>query len=136
MKAWLYILLVFDVFHDGLFRYHSCTPYIIRARPQCGQTAPQPIMALSKHMGRIPLHLVDYQLRGDGRGVPNTIECDMMKVCSSPFPTDSILQPNSKSCWQGPLVPCGSSTTGFWSTGTRHTREGRKAGTTTTAMPS
>ena len=98
MKAWLYILLVSDVFHDGLLRYHSCTPYIIRARPQCGQTAPQPIMALSKHMGRIPLHLVDYQLRGDGRGVPNTIECDMMKVCSSPFPTDSIRQPNSKAC--------------------------------------
>ena len=98
MKAWLYILLVFDVFHDGLLRYHSCTPYIIRARPQCGQTAPQPIMALSKHMGRIPLHLVDYQLRGDGRGVPNTIECDMIKVCSSPFLTDSIRQPNSKAC--------------------------------------
>ena len=68
MKAWLYILLVFDVFHDGLLRHHSCTPYIIRARPQCGQTAPQPIMALSKHMGRIPLHLVDDQLWGDGRG--------------------------------------------------------------------
>ena len=68
MKAWLYILLVFDVFHDGLLRYHSCTPYIIRARPQCGQTAPQPIMALSKHMGRIPLHSVDDQLRGYGRG--------------------------------------------------------------------
>ena len=68
MKAWLYILLVFDVFHDGLLRHRSCTPYIIRARPQCGQTAPQPIMALSKHMGRIPLHLVDDQLRGDCRG--------------------------------------------------------------------
>ena len=68
MKAWLYILLVFDVFHDGLLRYHSCTLYLIRARPQCGQTAPQPIMALSKHMGRIPLHLVDDQLWGDGRG--------------------------------------------------------------------
>ena len=68
MKAWLYILLVFDVFHDGLFRYHSCTPYIIRARLQCEQTAPQPIMALSKHMRRIPLHLFDDQLWGDCRG--------------------------------------------------------------------
>ena len=68
MKAWLYILLVFDVFHDGLLGYHSCIPYIIRARPQCGQTASQPIMALSKHLGRIPLHLVDDQLRGYGRG--------------------------------------------------------------------
>ena len=68
MKAWLYILLVFDVSPAGFLRYHSCTPYRIGARPQCGQTTPQPIMALPKHMRRIPLHLVDDQLRGDGRG--------------------------------------------------------------------
>ena len=68
MIVWLYILLVFDVSHDGFLRYHSCTPYIIGARPQCGQTTPQPIMALPKHMRSIPLHLVDDQLWGDGRG--------------------------------------------------------------------
>ena len=42
-----------------------------------------------------------------------TIEWNIIKVCSSPFLTDSIQQPNSKACWQGLSVPCDSFTTGF-----------------------